>query len=278
MPRGKQDNDLRPASVFADDADHYSLNEHVVFVDANGPNVVVCRLEPDPAARFAVHPFHGRRAAVDEGHHHLAVVGAVSGMHDDKVTILDVFVDHRTAADAQDITGSAPRDEVLWYRDGLGRDDGFDGLSGSDLPEERKLDRGSLPRDWDHLDRAALVVTAVDVPFAFEIGEVFVHRRQRAEREVFGDFLERRCEAVIGDVALEVIQDLLLSAGERHRTPLRFPNKGRNEYTRTQPEAQTARPCRRLSAWRPMAGTRISWWDLQLPTCGRAGRYRNWVG
>src|SRR5207249_9657228 len=204
------------ALVFPNDADDHPLHRDVALVHAQRAHRGIRGLEPDPAARLAIELLDRRARAVDQRHHGLAVVGLVALVHDDEVTVLDVLVDHGLAAHLEDVTAAAAREELVGHGEGVVAGHRFDGLSGRDQSEERQLRGAGLALGWHHLDGAALVMGAVDVALALQIREMLVHSGERAEREARGDFLEARREPVPRDVPGDEIEDLALTASERH--------------------------------------------------------------
>src|SRR6266851_3989934 len=181
--------------VFPDDAHDHALQHHVALVHADRGHGWVGRLQADPPAGLAIVLLDGGVVTVHQRDHRLPVLGLVALVHDDVVTVLDVLVDHRGAADLEHIAAAAP---------------GQFGGSG-------------LALGGHDLDRPALVVGAADVPLALEVGEVLVHRRQRGEAETTRDLLEAGGVAGIGDVALQIREDLVLATRERHRVSRKLP-------------------------------------------------------
>src|SRR2546426_1124310 len=213
-----------PALVLPDDADDDSLDDHVALVEAQGSHLGIRRLQPDPAAGLAVELLDGGARAVHEGDHRLSVVRLVALLDHDEIAVLDVLVDHRMAPDAEHVAAAAPRQQFVGDGDGVVPGHGFDRLAGGDEAEQRELGRPCLALGRHDLDRAALVVVAADVPFALEVGQVLVDRRERGEGELAGDFLETGSVPVAGDVAREGIEDFALATRERHWAPERKPN------------------------------------------------------
>src|SRR6266702_3966915 len=187
-----------PALILPDDADDDSLDDHVALVETQRRHLGVSRLQPDPAAGLAIELLDGRAGAVHEGDDSLTVVGLVALLDHDEVAVLDVLVDHRIAPDAEHVAAPAPRQELIRH--------------------------GERVVAADRLDRPPLVVVAVDVPFALEVGEVLVDRRERSEGELARDFLEAGGVPVVGDIAREVVEDFALATRERHMGPERKPN------------------------------------------------------
>src|SRR2546425_8168673 len=208
--------------IFPDDTDHHALDDDVALVEAQRLHLVVGRLQPDPAAGLAVEPFHGGAFTMDERDHGLAGVGLVAFLNDDVVAILDVLVDHRVATHLQDVAAPAPRQELVRHRDRLVTRHRFDGRTGRDKSEQRQLGGAGLTLGRDDFDRPALVMRAPDVPFALEIGEVLVNRRQRLEAKLAGNFLETGGVALLVDVLPDVVQDLALAPRDRHNGSRRY--------------------------------------------------------
>src|SRR6266853_1087959 len=99
---------------------------------------------------------------------------------------------------------------------GIVAGEGLDGVASRDVAQERQLGGAGLTLGGNDLDAAALVMIAVDVAFALEVGEVLMHRGERLESELAGDLLETGCIAVVGDVARDVVENLVLTAREWH--------------------------------------------------------------
>src|SRR5262245_33912213 len=99
---------------------------------------------------------------------------------------------------------SAATDERVGYREGLVVLERLDGHTGRDASEQRQFDGFRRGLGRQNLDGAALVVVALDVAFALEIGEVLMHCRQRVIVEMLGDLLEARREAVLLRVSAEI--------------------------------------------------------------------------
>jgi len=70
------------------------------------------------------------------------------------------------------------------------------------------------------MDRLSLYERRMDA-LPLEVGEVLVHRGQRRILHGRGDFLEARSEAVIADVARQVVQDFSLALGEGYHGSFR---------------------------------------------------------
>ena len=83
--------------------------------------------------------------------------------------------------------------------------------------EQGKLDGALKDLRRENLDGAALVVAALDVALSLEITEVLVHRRERVIVEVRRDLFEARGVAVLLAVRRQIIQNLALALGERHK-------------------------------------------------------------
>src|SRR6267142_293614 len=155
----------------------------------------------------------------------LAGGGLVAFLNDDVVAVLDVLVDHRVAAHLQDVAAAASRQELVRHRDRLVTRDCFDGSTSRNEPEQRQLRSAGLTLGRDDFDRPALIMRAADVPFALEIGEVLVNRRQRLEAKLAGDLLETGGVPLLFDVLSDVIQDLALAPRDRHKAPEDIPKR-----------------------------------------------------
>src|SRR6266576_1109710 len=208
--------------VFPDDADHHALDDDVALIQPERLHLIVGRLQPDPPAGLAVEPLHRGPLTIDQGNHGLAGLGLVAFLNDDVVAVLDVLVDHRIAAHLEDVAASAPRQQLVGHGDRLVTRDRFDRSTGGDKSEQRQFRGAGLPLGGDDFDRPALVMGAPDVPFALEIGEVLVHRRQRLEAKLAGNFLEAGGVPLFFDVLSDVVQDLALAPRDRHSSSRRY--------------------------------------------------------
>src|SRR3989441_5729480 len=208
--------------VFPDDADDHALHDDVALVEPQRLQRVVGRLQPDPPAGLGVKAFDRGAFSMDERDHGLAGVGLVAFLNDDVIAVLDVLVDHGVAADLQDVAAPAPRQELIRHGDRLVTGDRLDRSAGRDKTEQGKLGRAGLSLGRHDFDGPALVMSAPDVPFALEIGEVFVDRRQRLESKLAGDFLEAGGVPLLFDVLSDVIEDLALAPRDRHTGSRRY--------------------------------------------------------
>src|SRR2546423_11472300 len=208
--------------IFPDDADHHALDDDIALVEAQRLHFLVGRLQPDPPAGLAVKPLHRGAFTMDERDHGLAGLGLVAFLNDDVVAVLDVLVDHRVAAHLQNVAAPAPRQELVRHRDRLVARDRLDGGARGDKPEQRQLGSAPLALGRDDFDRSALVMRAPDVPFALEIGQVLMNRRQRLEAKLAGNLLETGGVALLCDVLSDVVQDLALASRHRHNVSRRY--------------------------------------------------------
>src|SRR2546430_17478243 len=81
---------------------------------------------------------------------------------------------------------------------------------------QRQLARAALTARRYDLDAATVVVSAADVALALQVGQVLVHRGERAKGEALRDLLETRRIPLGGDLPGDEIENLALTAGERH--------------------------------------------------------------
>src|SRR3954467_12498065 len=88
--------------VAAEDADHHTLHADAIGLDDAGFHGAVGGLEADLAA-FLEPALEGGLAAVEEGDDLLAVLGRLAALDDDVVAVAKMVVDHRLAADAEDV-------------------------------------------------------------------------------------------------------------------------------------------------------------------------------
>ncbi len=93
---------------------------------------------------------------------------------------------------------------------------GLDGSAGGHLSEKRNLGRGGCASRRENLDGSALVVGALDVPLALEIGEVLVHGGQGLKAELFRDLLEAGRVPLLLDVSVQIAEDFALALGQGH--------------------------------------------------------------
>src|SRR6059058_3913336 len=137
-------------------------------------------------------------------------------VHDDEVAVANLLVDHRVAADAEDEMVARAADQVLRNTDGLGHVNRLDRHA---CGHRAKQGQGSGPRKdlrRHELYPPTLVVGALDVPFALEVGEVFVDRGEGVIVKLGRDLLEARRVAVLLRVGREVSENLPLAFRKRH--------------------------------------------------------------
>src|SRR2546425_11530214 len=60
------------------------------------------------------------------------------------IAVLDVLVDHRVAANLQDVAASAPRQQLVWYGECFVAGHSLDRGSGRDKSQQRQLCRAGL--------------------------------------------------------------------------------------------------------------------------------------
>src|SRR5688500_13938536 len=245
-----------PVSVPPEHPDDHALDADVVLVNEDRLHRLVRRLEPDPPVALAVDLLHRRRRAVHHRDHHLAVVGVLPLVDDHEVAVADVGVDHRLPLHLEHVMAPRLAEERLRHGERLAGRDGLDRHTGGDGAEHGQLNRARVRLGREDLDRAALVVAALDVPLPLEVAQVFVNRRERVIVELVGDLLEARRVAVGLGVAAEVVQDLALTLGERHWTL----ERGGPEAPDTRPEqppnhvSRTAAEVQGFSTWSPPVG------------------------
>src|SRR2546425_10514663 len=93
---------------------------------------------------------------------------------------------------------------------------GLNGLARRHEPEQRQLGGAGLPLGRHDFYGPALVVGAADVALTLEVGEMLVHRGQGLKPELSSDLLEARRVALGCDMAGNEVEDLALTASERH--------------------------------------------------------------
>src|SRR5262249_62233614 len=108
-----------------------------------------------------------------------------------------------------------------------------DGRAGGNQPKQGELRGSGLALGRDDLDGPAFVVGPPDVALALQIGEMLVNCGQGLEGELFRDFLEAGRVSLVADMRAQVVEDLVLTSSERHRS---LPKRSRNEFTRISPE------------------------------------------
>src|SRR5207248_2646977 len=124
--------------------------------------------------------------------------------------------DDALTPDLQHVTAAAAGYQLVGHRDGVAATHRLDRLAGRDQSVQRQLAGPGLTARRHEFDAATLVVCSADVALALEVGEVLVHRGERAERETLRDLLETRRISVGGDLPGNEIENLALTAGERH--------------------------------------------------------------
>src|SRR5437867_630411 len=169
MAPGDRAGTVGTALVPPDDADDDALDHDIALVYAQRGHGRIRRLQPDPAAGLAIELLDRGAGPVHQGDHRLTVVGLAPLVHDDVVAVLDVLVDHRLAPDFEDVASAATRHELVGHGDRIGARYRLDRRSGGDQAEQRQVRRPRLAFGWHDLDRATLVVRAVDVAFALEV-------------------------------------------------------------------------------------------------------------
>src|ERR1700730_6901993 len=90
----------------------------------------------------------------------------------------------------------------------------------------------ALDRDFE---RPAVIVVPLDVALFLEVVQMLMHSGQRGEAEVLADFAQRRRVAVLGDIVLKEIDELLLPFGERGH----HLNLYRNPYSSSETSSPT---------------------------------------
>src|ERR1700730_9906792 len=91
------------ASILPQHADHDALNLHLLRIDEDRLHRGVRRLEAHLAARIAIELLQRDVRAAEESDHHLAVFGRLAVLDHDEVAIANLLVDHRVAADTEDV-------------------------------------------------------------------------------------------------------------------------------------------------------------------------------
>src|SRR3954471_4030233 len=200
-------------SVLPHHSDDDALDLYLIGIDEDGLHRGVGRLQADLVARVAVELLERDVGAADQRDHHLAVVGGLAILDHDEVAVADLLVDHRIAADAENIR-VALADEVLGHGERFVRGDCFDRQAGRDVAEQRQLDRTTAGARRHHLDRTAAVPGPLDEPFFLQVGEMLVHRGQRRQTELPPDFFKTRRVAVLSNEFVQVVQDLALTLGQ----------------------------------------------------------------
>jgi hypothetical protein len=116
-----------------------------------------------------------------------------------------LLVDHGVSANAQHVVAAPSSDECLRHTKRLVHLERLDGHTGGNGSQKGKLDRPGRGFARQDLDRPALVVIALDVAFALEIGQMFVDRGERVVAEVLSDLLEAWRKAVLLGVRREIV-------------------------------------------------------------------------
>ena len=176
----------------------------------------VRRLQPNPPVALAIKLLDRGGRAVDESNHHLPVVGGVLLVDDDEIPVADLLVDHRVSANPQDEVVSTSPHQILGNSDRLGGLDRLDRHAGGNCAEERERGGPGEHIRRHELDTATLVVGALDVAFALEVGEMLMNRRERVIVKLRRDLLEARRVPVLFGIGLEVSENFPLAFCERH--------------------------------------------------------------
>jgi len=116
-----------------------------------------------------------------------------------------MLLDHRVAADLQHVVVPATLHEGIGNRERLLMRDRLDRHTGRHGAEQGKLDRARRHLVRQDLDRAALVVRALDVALPLEIAQMLVDGRERVVVEVVGDLLEAWGVALLFRVERQIV-------------------------------------------------------------------------
>src|SRR5439155_3789419 len=167
-----------------------------------------------------------RRAVVfEQRDDDVAVPGGVLLLHDDVVAVVDVVIDHRFAADAQDEGLATPARELARDRERFRLVlHCVDRLAGGDLPDDRRRDDPAAESAGDRECAGARGVLG-EAAFLLELGEVVVDGRRRREPDGLGDLPHRRRVTPLGDALADERQDALGPLLVLFRHAWTIPNK-----------------------------------------------------
>ena len=141
--------------------------------------------------------------------------GLIAAADDDEVAVVDAFVDHRVADDAQDVVVvDGTVQQLRRHRQALVAGQRFDGASGGDEAEERELRRDRLFAGRQ-AQAALLVLLAGEVTLLAQQSQVLVDGAVRGVAEAVADLAVRRRVAVTALELGEEVEDGLLAFGER---------------------------------------------------------------
>ncbi len=201
-------------AVFAQNAQHAALDRHLRGGHVDRIHLHIRRLQANHVA-FGIEALERGLAAMNEGHHDLALAGGSRALHQHIIAIDDVLVAHGISAHFKS-KHVAVADHVV-QRDGFLRFRRFDRQAGGNAPGQRQLQAGARARAGrQQIDRPAAVMNAVEHPLLFKVGDVLVHGGQALEIHPAGDLFKRRRIAVASDKSFKEIDDFFLSACDSH--------------------------------------------------------------
>src|SRR5436305_2377554 len=148
---------------------HSTLNLHCVCCDHNRRHRCISRLQSHLWS-FTIKTLESRFDAFDQCHDDLTVLRIFHALDHHVITVDNVFILHRVAANFEHENFSRPRDviesDALWIFEGLHR------TAGSDASEQRQALRFNLLLARSHssyrqqIDRAAAVVIPLEEPLS----------------------------------------------------------------------------------------------------------------
>src|SRR5690349_3761689 len=188
-------NSWKNGSVLPEHSNYPALYLHGFCRNDDRIHGAVGGLQADLHA-FAVETLQSGVIAFHQRDNNFAIAGGVGFLYQHVIAVHDVLVPHALALHLKDEYIFGARD--ISERDGIALRHGLNRLAGSDAPHQRQsmLNRsslGHLAEEAAHrqqIDRAAAVVIALEQAFSLQVGDVLVHRRQRAKIKPRADLFE----------------------------------------------------------------------------------------
>src|SRR6185295_3157681 len=173
----------------ANHSNHFALDLDVARIDRL--HGAARRLQPH-AILLLEEALQRRAVVLEQRDDDVAVPGGALLLHDDEIAVVDVVVDHRLPANAQnervatapgELAGDGHRFALVFER--------VDRLAGGDLPDDRRRYDAAAKCAGDG-ERPRTGGVFCETAFLLELGEVVVDRRRRGEPDGLGDLAHCR--------------------------------------------------------------------------------------